>query len=635
MDSDHNPDNVFNILVASDVHLGYGEKDPIRGDDSFNTFEEILQLADQREVDLILLGGDLFHDNKPSPQCIHRCMTLLRRYCLGDRPVAVEFLSDQAENFQHCMNPVVNYEDPNLNISIPVYSIHGNHDDPSGFGRIATLDLLSASGLINYFGKWTDLTQIHISPLLLQKGTSRLAIYGLSYIKDERLSRLYKDRKVTMLRPKEYVEDWFNIMVLHQNRVMRGAKNYVPETAIDKFVDLVIWGHEHECRVDPELNPEQGFYVIQPGSPVATSLCEGEAVEKFVTILNIHKKEFNVEKIKLKTVRPFVMDSLNLSNCTLNRTDGLLSDEVQLYLTERVEDLVRRSQDQLTGHRKQPTLPLIRLRVTYSEEMEYFNPIRFGQQFSDKVANPMDMILLKRERKEKKVKSEDLLDKDAIRNTIDNDEEAVGDEWGSRAETVVERYFSEGGDAKQLRVLSVRGLAEAVKRFIDKGDNDAISDITNYQIKKTIKYIQDKKIVADEDTVTEEIENFRLHRLNRSEEETRDAETVLDNRNRNATNGNAEATIVSDSDSDGPGTNGNVPKTTLPSTSRGGRGAARGRGRGSRGSSNSPARGRGSRGGRGARGANSSGNIKEALAVQRTSSRAKPSKVMYISDESD
>ncbi|KAG8270048.1 Double-strand break repair protein mre11a [Homalodisca vitripennis] len=193
-------------------------------------------------------------------------MTLLRRYCLGDRPVAVEFLSDQAENFQHCMNPVVNYEDPNLNISIPVYSIHGNHDDPSGFGRIATLDLLSASGLINYFGKWTDLTQIHISPLLLQKGTSRLAIYGLSYIKDERLSRLYKDRKVTMLRPKEYVEDWFNIMVLHQNRVMRGAKNYVPETAIDKFVDLVIWGHEHECRVDPELNPEQGFYVIQPGT---------------------------------------------------------------------------------------------------------------------------------------------------------------------------------------------------------------------------------------------------------------------------------------------------------------------------------------------------------------------------------
>lgn len=28
--------------------------------------------------------------------------------------------------------PWVNYQDDNLNISIPVFSIHGNHDDPTG-----------------------------------------------------------------------------------------------------------------------------------------------------------------------------------------------------------------------------------------------------------------------------------------------------------------------------------------------------------------------------------------------------------------------------------------------------------------------------------------------------------------------
>lgn len=28
----------------------------------------------------------------------------------------------------------VNYEDPDINVSIPVFSIHGNHDDPSGVG---------------------------------------------------------------------------------------------------------------------------------------------------------------------------------------------------------------------------------------------------------------------------------------------------------------------------------------------------------------------------------------------------------------------------------------------------------------------------------------------------------------------
>lgn len=34
--------------------------------------------------------------------------------------------------------PWVNYEDPNYNISIPVFSIHGNHDDPAGVRKLYT-----------------------------------------------------------------------------------------------------------------------------------------------------------------------------------------------------------------------------------------------------------------------------------------------------------------------------------------------------------------------------------------------------------------------------------------------------------------------------------------------------------------
>lgn len=91
-------DSIFHILVASDIHLGYAEKDAIRGEqfyclcflcciflinvgeDSFNAFEEILQLAVENEVDFILLGGDLFHESKPSPYCIFKCTQLLRKY---------------------------------------------------------------------------------------------------------------------------------------------------------------------------------------------------------------------------------------------------------------------------------------------------------------------------------------------------------------------------------------------------------------------------------------------------------------------------------------------------------------------------------------------------------------------------
>lgn len=58
--------NIFRILVATDTHLGHKERDPIRGDDSFVAFEEILQLAKSLDVDFLLHGGDLFDLNKPS-----------------------------------------------------------------------------------------------------------------------------------------------------------------------------------------------------------------------------------------------------------------------------------------------------------------------------------------------------------------------------------------------------------------------------------------------------------------------------------------------------------------------------------------------------------------------------------------
>jgi double-strand break repair protein MRE11 len=48
---------------------------------------------------MVLLGGDLFHDNKPSRKSLFRCIELLRRYCMGDNPVKIQILSDQALNF--------------------------------------------------------------------------------------------------------------------------------------------------------------------------------------------------------------------------------------------------------------------------------------------------------------------------------------------------------------------------------------------------------------------------------------------------------------------------------------------------------------------------------------------------------
>ena len=46
---------------------------------------------------MVLLGGDLFHDNKPSRDTMMKAIQILRKHCRGDRPVRFRVLSDRAE----------------------------------------------------------------------------------------------------------------------------------------------------------------------------------------------------------------------------------------------------------------------------------------------------------------------------------------------------------------------------------------------------------------------------------------------------------------------------------------------------------------------------------------------------------
>lgn len=63
-------------------------------------------------------------------------------------------------------------------------------------------------------------------------------------------------------------------------RVKHGPQDFVPEGLFDDSVNLVIWGHEHDCRIIPEPVAGKSYYITQPGSSVATSLADGEAIEK-------------------------------------------------------------------------------------------------------------------------------------------------------------------------------------------------------------------------------------------------------------------------------------------------------------------------------------------------------------------
>jgi double-strand break repair protein MRE11 len=134
----------------------------------------------------------------------------------------------------------LNYDDPFQDVSLPVFSIHGNHDDPSregGLGdALAAMDLLAASKLVNYFGKTGKVDDILISPILLKKGPTHIALYGLGAIRDERLHRMWQQKKVKFQRPIDH-DNFLNIFVVHQNRDYgRGSKNCLHESMIPEWM---------------------------------------------------------------------------------------------------------------------------------------------------------------------------------------------------------------------------------------------------------------------------------------------------------------------------------------------------------------------------------------------------------------
>lgn len=108
--------NTIRILIATDNHVGYAERDPIRGNDSHTTFNEIMELAkerdvnhfhfyDNKKVDMILLAGDLFHDNKPSRKAMYQVMRSVRLNCLGEKPCELQILGDQSIVFDKYIIP--------------------------------------------------------------------------------------------------------------------------------------------------------------------------------------------------------------------------------------------------------------------------------------------------------------------------------------------------------------------------------------------------------------------------------------------------------------------------------------------------------------------------------------------------
>lgn len=243
------------------------------------------------------------------------------------------------------------------------------------------------------------------------------------------------------------------------------------------------------------------FSVLQPGSSVATALSDGESKKKHVFVLEIREKKWRTIKIPLETVRPFVFDSVSLSNQSSVNPGN--PETVQAFLTKKVEQMI----DQANRERgsESPELPLIRLRVDYSG-FSTINTQVFAQQFVNKVANPQDLMLW--QKAPRKVIKNNMTSRDIIPTTGE-----------MRIEDLIKEHLN-----NDLEILPEIELGYALDEYVQKDEKSALvdtvrkaltetkKDAENETKKKTTEHIQmdeEKKIIA------EAIQSAAVRRKNR------------------------------------------------------------------------------------------------------------------------
>ena len=181
--------------------------------------------------------------------------------------------------------------------------------------------------------------------------------------------------------------------------------------------DLVIWGNEHECQPNLAESLVGTYRILQPGSSVACSLSSTESAScpKHMSFFEVKQRKFRMKPIRYQQVRQFHYDEVSLRSIAgldpnLPKVEDKIKDELTRKIRQMIDDAraeiadpVFERLDEFDDGPKysliEPRKVLIRLKVDY-EGFSAINHQRFGAQFAGDVANPTEVLLLTKKRKE-------------------------------------------------------------------------------------------------------------------------------------------------------------------------------------------------------------------------------------------
>jgi double-strand break repair protein MRE11 len=118
------------------------------------------------------------------------------------------------------------------------------------------------------------------------------------------------------------------------------------------------------------------------------------------------------------------------------------------------------------------------------------NPIRFGQEFQGRIANPRDVLVFSRAKNSASRSSKVTIDQPEL--SIDEPGLSAAEKLDKvRVGTLVKEYLA----AQELQLLGEGGMSDAIRVFVEKDDPHAIQSYVTVVGRESLKELTDGSVV--------------------------------------------------------------------------------------------------------------------------------------------
>lgn len=277
------------ILHTADLHLGKRLGKASRLDEQICLIRELAEICDEREIDVVLIAGDIFDAAVPPAEAERAFYKGL--LSLSERGRAVIALAGNHDDEKRlcAAKPLADLQGIALAGELD-YSAFGSEKytedvpPPSLFAVAAAADYLQKQRL-KVTGRYGGLT--------LEKGTEKVNIALVPYPSEARLSRWFEQNydlpyaervKIALNKACEFFDDGYNILCTHlfltkNEEETLGGLVALPFSVLPETADYVALGHVHK-RYSPTKKP----LAVYPGSPIQYAY--DETRDKSVTVID-------------------------------------------------------------------------------------------------------------------------------------------------------------------------------------------------------------------------------------------------------------------------------------------------------------------------------------------------------------